>query len=214
MNDNLYLKTEGLSVNYGSINALSEINLEIFSGNFLAVTGPNGGGKSSLIRAVLSLIPYSGKVYLKPHLKVSYVPQHSEIDKTFPITALEAALCGRQPARLIPFHKFSKTDRAIAENSLERAGLGGFENRSVSSLSGGEFQKLLIARALAAQPDLLFLDEPTANVDAKSRGDIYPLLKRLSQNTAVVLVTHNFDEVKDLVTSAVYLDRRLEAVRL
>lgn len=214
MNDNIYLKIEDLSVSYGSINALSGINLEVLSGSFLAVTGPNGGGKSSLIRAILNLIQYSGSVYIKPNLKLSYVPQHSEVDKTFPITALEAALCGRQAARLIPFQKYSTKDKEIAKQSLEQAGLSGLENRSVSSLSGGEFQKLLIARALAAQPDLLFLDEPTANVDIKSRGDIYPLLKKLSQTTAIVLVTHNFDEVKSLVTSAVYLDRYLEAVQL
>lgn len=191
-----------LSVRYGAIEAISNISFDIEEGEYLGIIGPNGGGKSTLLKAILNLIPTTSgsiEIYGQPcgHLsgknrtKIGYVPQFADIDREFPISVLEVVLTGRLYKGLALFRKYSAEDKKIALEQLEAVGLLELKDRQVSELSGGEFQRMLIARALAVQPKILILDEPTASVDAASKEQIYKLLKKLNEKITVILVTHD-----------------------
>jgi zinc transport system ATP-binding protein len=210
------LEINNLSVYYGQTPALHNINLEVKDCEYLGIIGPNGSGKSTLLKAILGLItPSAGsvRIYGRPashsDVKIGYVPQFASMDKRFPITAFEAVLTGRLGRRLVPFHRYSKADRIAAADALERVGITELAGRRLSELSGGEFQRLLIARALAVGPKLLLLDEPTASVDAGSRENIYALLGSLSRTMTIILVTHDLFAVSSQVHSLACLSGHL-----
>jgi len=189
---------DNLSVYYGQVPAIAGVCLDVADGEYLGIIGPNGGGKSTLLKAILGLIPATvGTVQVygnnpgKSRSLVGYVPQFAALDKQFPITMLEVVLTGRLKQGLSPFFKFTKEDKKAVYDLLEKVGIGSLANRQISELSGGEFQKMLIARALAVNPRLLLLDEPTASVDVGSRDQIYSLLAELNKNMTIILVTHD-----------------------
>jgi len=189
---------ENLSVYYGQTPALTNICLDVEEGEYLGILGPNGGGKSTLLKAILGLVPVSsGTVRVfgdKPtenRAHIGYVPQFASMDRQFPITVLEVVLTGRMKRGTSPFFRYSGEDRTAAQKLLERVGLEELSGRRISDLSGGQFQKMLIARALAVDPSLLLLDEPTASVDALSREHIYSLLEELNKSMTIILVTHD-----------------------
>lgn len=207
---------EDLSVYYGRTAALRDVHLDVGEGEYLGIIGPNGGGKSTLIKAMLGLVrPTAGKieVFGAPpgggRAAVGYVPQFAAMDKRFPITLLEVILTGRLKPGLAPFFRYSKEDERFARSLAERVGVGALVKRRLSDLSGGEFQKMLIARALAAEPRLLLLDEPTASVDASSREQIYALLSELNREMTIVLVTHDLLAVSSQVQKLACLNGRL-----
>ncbi|HEX3022777.1 MAG TPA: ATP-binding cassette domain-containing protein, partial [Lachnospiraceae bacterium] len=157
---------DNLSVYYGRTAALTNICLDVYEGEFLGIMGPNGGGKSTLLKSVLGLIPItSGTIQLynqapgRNGTLIGYVPQFATMDKKFPISAVEVVLTGLLKHGLKPFAKFSKRDRDFAMELLDKVGIVDLANRQIAGLSGGEFQKMLIARALAVRPRLLLLDE-------------------------------------------------------
>lgn len=202
------ISIENLTVSYGSTPALQNINLKIEEKEFLGIMGPNGGGKSTLLKAVLGLIPVlQGKITImgKPQNEgrklIGYVPQFSNMDRSFPISAIEVVLSGMLSDGLHPFFSFKPSHRDEAMHCLEKVNLKDLAKRQINDLSGGEFQRLLIARALATKPSMLMLDEPTANVDPSSTEQIYSLLTELNKNTTIILVTH------DLMTIASNLKR-------
>jgi zinc transport system ATP-binding protein len=189
---------DNLSVYYGQVPAIAGVCLDVADGEYLGIIGPNGGGKSTLLKAILGLIPATvGTVQVygnnpgKSRPSVGYVPQFAALDKQFPITMLEVVLTGRLKQGLSPFYKFTQEDKKAAYDLLEKVGIESLANRQISELSGGEFQKMLIARALAINPRLLLLDEPTASVDVGSRDQIYDLLAKLNKNMTIILVTHD-----------------------
>jgi len=189
---------DNLSVYYGQTPALAGVCLDVADGEYLGIIGPNGGGKSTLLKAVLGLVPItSGAVEVygykpgKNTALIGYVPQISALDKQFPITLFEVVLTGRLKQGLSLFYKYSSKDKEAVRLLLEQVGIAGLANRQISELSGGEFQKMLIARALAVNPRLLLLDEPTASVDAGSRDQIYDLLAQLNKSMTIILVTHD-----------------------
>ena len=124
-------------------------------------------------------------------MQIGYVPQFSAVDRQFPITVFEVVLSGRIDPGLRPFHRYSQRDKKQAEELLGRVGLADIAGYQISELSGGQFQKMLIARALAREPRLLLLDEPTASVDAVSRQQIFDLLAELNRDMTIILVTHD-----------------------
>jgi len=202
----LAVQIENLSVYYGQTPALTKVSLEVEQGEYLGLLGPNGGGKSTLLKTILGLVPVSsgtvrvfGDKPSKVRSHIGYVPQFASIDRSFPITVLEVVLTGRLRRGISPFFRYSGRDREIAEELLERVGLKELKSRRISELSGGQFQKMLIARALAVQPSLLLLDEPTASVDAASREQIYDLLEELSRSMTIILVTHDLLTVSSKV---------------
>lgn len=199
---------DNLTVYYGQTPAIAGVCLDVDEGEYLGIIGPNGGGKSTLLKTILGLIPpSSGTVQVYGNSPsghktvIGYVPQFAVMDKSFPITVREVVLTGRQKPGLSPFFRFSSSDKKAANELLERVGIADLADRQISELSGGEFQKMLIARALAARPKLLLLDEPTASVDAGSRVQIYDLLNELHKDMTIILVTHDLLAVSSQVCS-------------
>lgn len=142
-------------------------------------------------------------------MPVAYVPQFASLDKAFPITMLEVVLTGSLPKALKPFFRYQAKDRELAMTYLEKVGIDHLANRQIAQLSGGEFQKMLIARALAVKPKLLLLDEPTASVDATSREHIFNLLGELNKEMTVILVTHDLMAISSHVKHLACLNTHL-----
>lgn len=207
---------ENLSVYYGRMPAIAGVCLDVFDGEYLGIIGPNGGGKSTLLKAILGLVPISsGTVRIygnnahKNRALIGYVPQFAMLNRKFPISLFEVVLTGRLKQGLSPFFRYSPEDKKSAYALLEKVGIASLANRQISELSGGEFQKMLIARALAINPRLLLLDEPTASVDAASRDQIYGLLAELNKNMTIILVTHDLLAVSSQVNRLACLNGQL-----
>ncbi len=211
------LKITDLSVSYGDVEAIQNINLTVNEGEYLGIIGPNGGGKTTLISAVTGLIrPDSGTVRIfgeegrAARSNIGYVPQNSKVSRDFPITVSETVMTAFLKGGAHPFRRFDSSDRKKALSYLEKLGLSELSERNVSALSGGEFQRLLIARALAGEPRLLVLDEPVSNVDPKSREVIYSLLESLNkEGQTILMVTHDLFAISSAVGSIACLNRTL-----
>jgi len=206
-----------LTVRYGENTALEEVCLELREGAYMAVMGPNGGGKSTLLKAVLGLvraeageIRICGENAARARGRCGYVPQFALMDRRFPISVEEAALTGRLPGGLHPFFRYGEADKKAALRAMEELGVAHLAKRQVGELSGGEFQRLLLARALAAKPALLLLDEPTASIDPASRAQIYALLDKLHKSgMSIMMVTHDLMAVASSVDALACLHTRL-----
>jgi ABC-type Mn2+/Zn2+ transport system ATPase subunit len=181
---------------YGTTTVLENVNLHLHQGQFAGILGPSGAGKTTLLKTVLGLIqPARGAVYVggeslhgRPSHRVAYVPQVEAVDWNFPITVEQAVLMGRASrSSLLPWP--SRAERRLAYNLMERLGIAQFAGRHIRDLSGGQQQRIFLARALAAQPDLLILDEPTAGVDMRTQEDILHLLADLNQDGVTILMT-------------------------
>ncbi len=193
---------------------LEQVNLSIMPGEFIGIIGPNGGGKTTLLRLILGLLtPDSGtvSVFGRPPAKVrhriGYVPQHLQFDQNFPATAFDIVLMGRVGHD--PFGRISKAGSLAAEEALAAVELSNYKNRSFASLSGGQRQRILIARALASAPELLLFDEPTANVDSSSGEKLYKILKELNQRMTILVVSHDIGFVNHHITSVVCVNHRV-----
>lgn len=184
---------------------LNNISFTVNSGEFIGMIGPNGGGKTTLLKLIMGFLqPSSGRISIFGQLptkaiqQISYVPQSLRFDKQFPISVMELVLGGRL-SHLPWYGIFSKKDKEIALHALDRVGLIDFQHRSFGNLSGGQAQRALIARALASEPQLLLLDEPTASVDAQAESDIYSILKGLQKQITIIMVTHNLRAAIEMV---------------
>ncbi|MGD1821714.1 MAG: metal ABC transporter ATP-binding protein [Pleomorphochaeta sp.] len=193
------VSVKNLSVKYGNHFAIKNINMDIEKGDYLGIIGPNGGGKTTLLKAILNLVDHSSKEILlfdKPlrdsKSMISYVPQIAKVDRTYPISVLEVVLGSNLKKSLNPFYKYTKIDIQKSIDALKKVDIEDLKDRQIQKLSGGEFQRLLIARAIVRNPQLLFLDEPTANVDPNSRNIIYNLLDSLNKKgTTILMVSHD-----------------------
>lgn len=203
------VEIKDLSFSYGEMSVLKDISFEITPGQFIGVIGPNGGGKTTLLKLILGFLkPNAGEIEIfgKPPVaareNIAYVPQSLRFDKQFPISVMELVLEGRL-SHLPWYGKFKKRDKEIALNALEKVGLAHLQNRSFGSLSGGQAQRALIARALASEPRLLLLDEPTASVDTQAEAEIYGILKKLQGEMTIMMVTHNLQAAIELVEKVI-----------
>jgi zinc transport system ATP-binding protein len=202
-------------VRFGDRVILEAVSLNVARGEFLGLIGPNGGGKTTLLRVVLGLLaPERGTVRVlerAPHDArglVGYVAQHAQFDRDFPIRVLDVVLMGRlRGGRLA--RPLRRTDVERAEKTLERLEIGDLGGRQIGRLSGGQLQRVLIARALAMDPEILILDEPTASLDIHSEEGFYDLLHELSQEKTVLLVSHDVGAVSAHVRRIACINRRL-----
>lgn len=205
--ENLCYKYED-SENY----ILENINFDIYEKEFVSIIGPNGGGKSTLIKLVLGLLkPSSGLIKFFNNLndkskpKIGYVPQYINFDNLYPISALDVVLMGRLKSNF--FYRFNKKDYEIAKSCIKQVGMDGFERKLIANLSGGQRQRILIARALAVESPILILDEPTANLDKEAQIFLYELLKKLNEEKTIILVSHDIGFVPSISTKVLCLNR-------
>jgi zinc transport system ATP-binding protein len=205
-----------VSVWYDDVCALEDVTLTVPEGDFLGIIGPNGGGKSTLLKSILGLLtPSKGSISIfgrspaEASRLIGYVPQFSRFDRHFPASVLDVALMGRLPSRLSAFFSYSNRDRQFVEEVLDQLAISDLKNRQIGQLSGGQMQRVLIARALAAEPKLLLLDEPTASVDSRSKEQIYGLLKELNRKLTVVIVTHDVGVISSHIRTIACLNQRL-----
>lgn len=201
------IKINNLTVYYGNICALSNINLEILDKDFLAIIGPNGGGKSTLLKAIMGFIkPDIGNIYIKE--KIGYVPQFSKFDKSFPICVHDVILMGRLNGNSA-FFRFSEEDKKITSDLMQKLDIFELKDRQIGQLSGGQLQRVLIARALAINPSILLLDEPTASLDSTSQTNIYKLLCELNKDMTIITISHDIGFISSYVKSIACLNKEL-----
>lgn len=218
VNNYLALKVENLSVEINNNSILKEINLSIPSGDFVGIIGPNGGGKTVFLKTILGLLsPSKGSVEIfgKPHLSaldtVGYVPQFGGFEADYPITVFDMVLMGR--INSLHKHKlhfcYGKADRAAAEQAIEQVKLSEKRNAHIGSLSGGQAQRALIARAIVGNPKLLLLDEPTASLDPALGISFFELLKEISKDMTVIMVSHDIGVVASQVKHIACLNKTM-----
>ena len=201
-----------LSFAYPGTPVLENVQLAIKRGDFVCMIGPNGGGKTTLLRLVLGLlVPTRGTVQvfgqtpLAARRRIGYMPQHVQLDPQFPVRALDVVLMGcLRPGHIGPF---TRADKSRAATALREVGLADFAKRPFSALSGGQRQRVLIARALACEPELLLLDEPTANLDPLVQDEMNELLRRLNERLTIVIVSHDVGFVVRHVKTVVCVNR-------
>lgn len=211
------INIKDLHVHYDKHCALYDVNMNILENDFLAIVGPNGGGKSTLLKSILGLIPITngeilidGKSPKEAHGIIGYVPQFSKFDKSFPISVEEVILSSTLANKSHLFHKHSKLDKILVSEILERLNITDLGKRQIGELSGGQLQKVLIARALALNPKILILDEPTASLDSKASEDIYSILKDLNKDKTIVLVTHDIGNIQNNSSTLACINKSLK----
>ncbi|MEC7223395.1 MAG: ABC transporter ATP-binding protein, partial [Verrucomicrobiota bacterium] len=193
---------------------IDDVSFDVRDGESIGVIGPNGGGKSTLLKLILGLespesgtLEVLGEVAGKGRQKIGYVPQAMRFDPLYPISVIEIVLMGRMDR--LKFGAYSKVCRSVAENALETVHLGVFKNRMFSELSGGESQRVMIARALATEPELLLMDEPTANIDLSAEEQFVDALASLRKDMTLVLVTHDLELVSELTDSVLCVNQHV-----
>ncbi|MDO4766175.1 MAG: metal ABC transporter ATP-binding protein [Eubacteriales bacterium] len=202
------LEVKDLQVNYGKTVALMDVDLKVEPCDFIGIIGPNGGGKTSLIKSILGIIkPVKGKIELDPGETLGYVPQLTTFDRKFPITVFEVILLGHLPKRITLGHRFSKHEKEHANFVMERLGIEKLKHRQIGELSGGQMQRVLVARALMNHPTILVLDEPTAGVDENSKKEIYQLLQELNKNMTILMITHDQLDTSPFISYFVYVNK-------
>ncbi len=214
------IELERVCFSYNTEEVIKDVSLEIHKGDYVGIVGPNGGGKTTLLKLMLGILkPHDGAVKLfgttiqsfKDWSKIGYVPQRTYIEMNFPVTVEELVAMGRY-GKLGLFRFPTKEDKQKTETALRQVDMYEYRNRQISDLSGGQQQRVFIARALVTEPEVIFLDEPTVGVDVKTQKQFYGLLRKLNQelDLTLVLVTHELDVVAHEATELGYINRTME----
>ncbi len=209
------IEIKDLDFAYNGEVVLQDVNLTVQQKDFMAIIGPNGGGKTTLLKLVLGLLtPVKGTVRVdgKPPQEASpsigYVPQDIHTNRSFPITAIDVVMMGKlDPKKRLS--RQSTANRRDALDALERMEMAVYADRKIGMLSGGQRQRVFIARALVAQPKLLLLDEPTASIDSRGQADFYRLLKELNKDITVVVVSHDLFAISHYIKSVACVNKKL-----
>lgn len=211
----LVLSVEDVSFSYGGPLVLEHIHLSVHRGEFLGLVGPNGGGKSTLLKLILGLLePVSGRIRVlgkrprEGRSRIGYVAQFSTFSRDFPISVEQTVLLGRL-GKIRLWRRYTREDRAVAEQVMAQTQILNLSTRRLSTLSGGQLQRVMIARALASEPEMLILDEPTANIDLRAEEDIFSLLKHLPDQPTILVVSHDIGFISQYVNRVACLNRRL-----
>lgn len=203
-----------VAASYGGADVLSGVDLDIFADDFLGVIGPNGGGKTTLVKVILGLMPFAGNVAYADGLvaggirRIGYLPQQNNFDRSFPITVSEVVVSGLQAEKGLG-KKYRTEDFDRARRLLETTGIARLEKCPVGEISGGQMQRALLCRALISEPRLLILDEPATYVDNRFEGELYHILAELNRRMAVVMVSHDIGTVTSVVKGIVCVNRNV-----
>ncbi|MEN8907374.1 MAG: metal ABC transporter ATP-binding protein [Clostridiales bacterium] len=204
------IEIKELYVNYNNTKVLENINLNVKENQFLGIIGPNGGGKTTLIKSILGLVkPVKGNIYINENIDIGYVPQFSNFERNFPINVMDVILMGRLSEKFSFFKSYRKEDVKLAKEVMLKLGIYDFRNRQIGKLSGGQMQKVLIARSIINNPKILILDEPTSNIDSNTRIEIFNILKQLNNKMTILIVSHDVDDIVLYVDSIVCLNKNL-----
>jgi len=213
------IEFDNVCFTYQTEEVLHHVNLCITDRNLVAVVGPNGGGKSTLLRLILGFLhPRRGTIRVfdtdptRSRHRIGYVPQHLQFDPAFPVTVQDVVLMGRIGRRTLG--AFRRGDRQAANTALERVRMDHLATRGFSHLSGGERQRVLIAQALVSDPELLLLDEPTASVDPSVEHRIYDLIRELNRTMTIIVVSHNLSVVTRHATHVACVNRTVSLMPL
>ncbi len=211
---NELLALDHADLGYGRRAVLADLSLRLTAGEFLGIVGPNGSGKTTILKAMLGIIrPLRGEVRRAPGVRFGYVPQRQLVDEVYPLTALDVALMGRYPMIRV-FRGPSRRDRDLVLSCLAHVGIADLADRPFRELSGGQKQRVLMARALAAEPNVLVLDEPTNDMDIGSEHAIMEFLRNLheSDGMTIVMVSHLLNVVVNYAGTIALIDGGLRMV--
>ncbi len=210
------IELEDVWAGYESDRVLEAVNFRMEAGDYVGLIGPNGGGKTTLVKVILGLIkPERGSVRVmgvspeKGRQFIGYVPQIQQDDKAFPIKVWDVVSMGRLKPDLLHNLSLKDADKKIVERSLRQMDILDLAKRSINELSGGQRQRVTIARALATEPKILLLDEPTSSVDSRSSSQLYDLLADLNQSISILLISHDLTAISTYVKTIGCVNRRL-----
>ena len=229
------IEIKNLSAGYDSRTVLRNVNLTVYDRDFLGIIGPNGGGKTTLIKCILGLLkPTAGEILyrvttasnnnpafldnsatnsqfstLNSQFSMGYLPQYNSIDRKFPITVEEVILSGLSSQKSL-ISRFTATHREIARQVIARMGLEGLEKRAIGALSGGQLQRALLGRAIISDPALVVLDEPSTYIDKRFEARLYELLAEINHDCAIILVSHDIGTVLQQVKSIACVNETLD----
>lgn len=216
---NTIIELKHVWADYGQRNVLKDVSLNIAERDFLGVTGPNGGGKTTLMKVLLGLLqPSEGEVrYFEngketERLNIGYLPQYSQIDKKFPISVKEVILSGLAHRKSL-LQRYTATDYRRVQEVAELLGLKGLEEEPIGQLSGGQLQRTFLGRALVAEPTAIVLDEPNTYLDKEGESQLYSLLQQLNQKSAIILVSHDRASVEQYAKRIIYVSENLEIIK-
>ena len=207
----MQLRVEHLNMNYGRYPVLRDISFTVEAGDFIGIVGPNGSGKTTLIKGLLGLeTPAGGTITVDPSVRMGYLPQlNNKRDKTFPANVSEIVAMGLLGNKPYPKH-LTKADRQQIQQILQAMEIMPLRHKRIGDLSGGQQPRVLLARSLVSNPDILILDEPTSALDPSIRDSYYRLLQELNrQGTTVLFVTHDISAISPFINKVMYLDREL-----
>lgn len=198
---NPIIKIEHLAAGYEGKEVLHDINLTIYQDDYLGIIGPNGGGKTTLMRLILGLMnPTEGNIsYYKDgkpvkEITMGYLPQYNDLDKQFPISVYEVVLSGLNKSKSL-FARFNKEHHQLVADTLDRMQLSDLKDRHIGALSGGQLQRVLLARAIVSKPDVVILDEPNTYIDRRFQKQMYEMLEQINKECAIIIVSHDIAEV-------------------
>lgn len=229
------IEIKSLSAGYDSRTVLRNVNLTVYDRDFLGIIGPNGGGKTTLIKCILGLLkPTAGEILyrvttasnnnpafldnsatnsqfstLNSQFSMGYLPQYNSIDRKFPITVEEVILSGLSSQKSL-ISRFTATHREKARQVIARMGLEGLEKRAIGALSGGQLQRALLGRAIISDPALVVLDEPSTYIDKRFEARLYELLAEINHDCAIILVSHDIGTVLQQVKSIACVNETLD----
>jgi|LGOV01.1.fsa_nt_gb zinc transport system ATP-binding protein len=202
------LTIENLQVKYDNSVTLENVNFKIKENTFITIIGPNGGGKTTLVKSILGFItPTQGKIIYSKNLKIGYVPQKNNFEEEFPINVKTVILSGILNKKIKLFHSYSKKDKEILKEVLKRVNIEKLECKQINELSGGELQKVLLARAIISNPNLLILDEPFSNIDTSSTKEYYELLETLSKTMSILIISHDIGAITSYTDDVICVNK-------
>ena len=213
--NNTVIDIDNVSFNYGVVPVLENVSLKIYQDEFIGIIGPNASGKSTLLKLILGLLePDKGVISKYNHAgkdlrnHIGYVPQHSSFPRDFPVTVGEVVMMGHIASSSRLF-RYKNKEIELARQVMQKLEIENIEKRQIGELSGGQLQRVLIARALVCEPEILILDEPTSNVDMRVEEDIFSLLKNYSEHMTIIVVSHDIAFISGYVDRVACLNRTL-----
>jgi zinc transport system ATP-binding protein len=206
------IELKNICANYNGKTILEDVNLEVFENDFIGVIGPNGGGKTTLLRVILGLLkPYKGEMIIKNSENKSffgYLPQYNNFDSGFPITLQEVVLSGLMSEKKL-YKRYTSKDKQKANELIELTGLSEYKKSNIGEISGGQMQRALLCRAIISSPEVLILDEPVTYVDSNFENELYQILDDLNKRMAIIMVSHDLGMISSHVKTIACVNKRL-----